>query len=107
MNKYPEYIMSSLRARLGLDEDDTSNDRDINQYNPKKALAEVLIWKFGYHWLDTIEEWANDCGLELVEKKTQKPCANCGKLVNVIDDYKDDIWCLNCYNYELDGEEWE
>lgn len=43
-NKFSESVMELLRQRLGLEEDDTSRDNEINSYSMNEAFDEVLIW---------------------------------------------------------------
>ena len=56
-NKYPEYIMKVLRQRLGLDEDDTLRDDEINIYSPSEAFDEMLFWEGICGYTDTIIYW--------------------------------------------------
>ena len=66
MNKYPEHIMEILRQRLGLDEDDTSRDDEINIYTPSEAFEEVCNWEGLLGYADTIKEWIEDIyGIDL------------------------------------------
>ena len=60
-NRYPEHIMKVLRQRLGLDEDDTLRDDEINIYSTSEAFEEVLNWEgiLGYaseikYWIESI-----------------------------------------------------
>lgn len=43
-NKFPEYIMKKLRKRMGLDENDTSEDNLLSEYTSSQAFSEVLKW---------------------------------------------------------------
>jgi hypothetical protein len=45
MNKYPEYIMKSLRQRNDLEPLDTSLDEEIYLMSNNEAMDEVLNWK--------------------------------------------------------------
>ena len=56
-NKYPEHIMKVLRQRLGLDEDDTLRDDEINIYSPSEAFEEVLNWEGILGYANTIKWW--------------------------------------------------
>ncbi len=60
-NKYPEYIMSKLRQRRGLEKYDTSKDADINSMSADEVFGEICIWDGllgGYDY--TIKRWIND-----------------------------------------------
>ena len=57
---YPEYIMRKLRQRLGLEEDDTSRDTEINMYSPNEAFEEILIWEGFIGWSEIIKSWIED-----------------------------------------------
>ena len=66
MNKYPEYIMEMLRQRLGLEEDDTSRDAEINSYSSNKAFEEVLVWEGFIGYARHIKMWIADIyGIDL------------------------------------------
>lgn len=56
-HKYPEYIMKMLRQRLGLDEDDTSRDTELNTYSPSEAFEEVCNWEGLINYASTIKHW--------------------------------------------------
>ena len=43
--KYPDNIMEILRQRVGLDEDDTSRDDELQTLTPVEALDECLSWE--------------------------------------------------------------
>lgn len=58
--RYPENIMKRCRQRLGLDEDDTSRDDEINLLSPKEAFEECLIWEGIIGYGDTILGWVED-----------------------------------------------
>ena len=42
---YPDNIMEILRQRVGLDEDDTSRDDELQTLTPVEALDECLSWE--------------------------------------------------------------
>ena len=44
-HNYPEHIMESLRQRIGLEEDDTSRDEELQMLTPQEALNECLEWE--------------------------------------------------------------
>lgn len=52
--KTPNYLMRDIRQRLGLDENDTSRDTEIEAMTPEKKLRAVVGWHLGD------EQWAND-----------------------------------------------
>lgn len=41
---YPEYIMKNVRQNLGLEENDTSMDKDIEVMSRKEVLERSLQW---------------------------------------------------------------
>lgn len=57
---YPEYIMKKLRQRLGLEEDDTSRDTEINMYSPNEAFEGVLEWEGILGYAFYIKMWIED-----------------------------------------------
>ena len=44
-HNYPEHIMETLRQRIGLEEDDTSRDEELQMLTPEEALNECLEWE--------------------------------------------------------------
>lgn len=67
MNKYPEYVMTYLRARRGLEPNDTSEDDAINAMSVSEALSEVMAWNglLG-GWAGQIKGWIKDIyGIDL------------------------------------------
>ena len=44
-HKYSNYIMSCLRQRRGLNENDISEDKEISLYSPREIFSEVLCWE--------------------------------------------------------------
>ena len=44
-HNYPEHIMETLRQRIGLEEDDTSRDEELQMLTPQEALDECLEWE--------------------------------------------------------------
>lgn len=83
-NKYPEDIMEILRQRLGLEEDDTSRDSEINTYTPSEAFEEVCNWEGFLGYASTIKSWIEDIyGIDLdsIETETEEPkeftCEDC------------------------------
>ena len=44
-HNYPEHIMETLRQRIGLEEDDTSRDEELQMLTPQEALNECLEWE--------------------------------------------------------------
>jgi hypothetical protein len=68
-NKFPDYIMSTLRQRWGVEPTDDSKDNRINDLTPRKALRDVCGWHLGDPtWADTFLKWADACGFEVIEK---------------------------------------
>lgn len=41
-HNYPEHIMETLRQRIGLEEDDKSQDEELQMLTPQEALSECL-----------------------------------------------------------------
>lgn len=44
-HNYPEHIMKTLRQRIGLEEDDKSQDAELQMLTPQEALSECLEWE--------------------------------------------------------------
>lgn len=66
MNKYPPYIMKHVRENLGLEENDSSRDKEINKMSKLEVLDKVATWNglIGYGY--TISKWVQDIyGIEL------------------------------------------
>jgi hypothetical protein len=42
--KYPEYILKAIRKRMGLEENDNSNDERINKMSKDNILNEYFSW---------------------------------------------------------------
>lgn len=73
-NKYPEYIMRTLRKARGLEADDISEDSDINTYTPNEAFEQMLHWEGIIGYAEIIKEWiASIYGIDLdnVESATE------------------------------------
>ena len=65
-NKYPDYIMRTLRQRRGLDEYDNSKDSYISEMSPERAFSEMCEWNGFIGWSGTIKGWIKDTyGIEL------------------------------------------
>ena len=56
-NKYPEHIMRTLRQRLGIEPNDTSEDAEINTYSPSEAFEGMLHWEGIIGYTETIKYW--------------------------------------------------
>lgn len=59
-NKYPEYIIKILRQRRNIDEDDTSEDKDINTLSTDEVFSEVCDWEGLIGYNSVIKRWIND-----------------------------------------------
>lgn len=67
-NRFSIDIMRILRQRLGLDEDDTSRDAEINTYSMDSAFQEVLAWEGFFGYFGAIKGWIEDIyGVNLTE----------------------------------------
>lgn len=59
-NKYPEYIMRNVRENLGLESNDTSKDREINEMDKIRVLDAYLTWEgiigYTYEIISIIED---------------------------------------------------
>lgn len=67
-NRFSIDIMRILRQRLGLEEDDTSRDEEINTYSMDSAFREVLAWEGFFGYFGTIKGWIEDIyGVNLTE----------------------------------------
>lgn len=58
--RYPNFIMEYVRQNLGVEEDDTSRDDEINNMLKKEVLARVLEWNGICGYTDDIIQWIND-----------------------------------------------
>lgn len=60
----PEYLMKPLRERLGLEPDDSSKDKIINDRSPISNLQELCAWEFGdSSWANWFLERAKNLGI--------------------------------------------
>ena len=57
---YPDNIMEILRQRVGLDEDDTSRDDELQTLTPVEALDECLSWEGIEEYTDWILDVIRD-----------------------------------------------
>ena len=57
---YPDNIMEILRQRVGLDEDDTSRDDELQTLTPVEALDECLSWEGIEEYTDWILDIIRD-----------------------------------------------
>ena len=44
-DKLPQYILLNVRRNLGLDDNDTSRDKEILQWNDEEILERYLRWR--------------------------------------------------------------
>lgn len=58
--KYPEYIMKDVRQHLGLDEDDTSMDSEIDSLSRSEILNVVCDWNGFVGCAYRIKSWIED-----------------------------------------------
>lgn len=62
-HNYPDYILEAVRQNQGLEEDDTSRDKEFQTWSPEEVFEAVLEWEglIGYsRWiLDRIEDIFN------------------------------------------------
>jgi hypothetical protein len=62
-----ESVMHKLRQRIGLEPNDTSKDRILQQYTPHEAFHEVLMWEGIQGYTDIIINWLRECGYNVEE----------------------------------------
>ena len=58
--KYPDYIMAKVRQHLGLEEDDTSRDAEINRMSPNSLFDHCLEWEGIIGYGGSLRQWIND-----------------------------------------------
>lgn len=69
-NKYPEYIVKKLRSRMGLDENNTTDDVYIADYSKNEIFSEVLSWDGLIGWDQQIKKYVKDIyGIDLDKMK--------------------------------------
>lgn len=59
-NKYPEHIMKYVRQNMGLEDNDTSMDDDINSMSKERVLDRVCNWNGLINYGSTIIGWIED-----------------------------------------------
>jgi hypothetical protein len=52
--KYPDWLMSCLRQRFGIEPNDPRFDSVIEKYSPQKVVDEYLMWQGIIGWTPTI-----------------------------------------------------
>ncbi|KYD05405.1 hypothetical protein [Bacillus atrophaeus] len=71
--KYPNRIIQYVRQREGLDEKDTSVDKEILEMTNSEVFREVLAWNgFLGGWDRTIKDWIKSIyGINLDDLKSE------------------------------------
>jgi len=65
--------VEEMRQRLGLDENDTSKDKYLEQMKPFDRVKLIIGWEFGDEsWGDTFKEWCDSQGLYLTTNANDK-----------------------------------
>lgn len=59
-NKYSEDIMCQLRQRRGLEEYDTSLDKDINEAESNDIFSDLFGWNGLRGWEHTVFNWVKE-----------------------------------------------
>lgn len=73
-NRYPDFVMETLRQRLDLEADDTSRDYELNMYSPSEAFEEMLNWEGILGYADTIKYWIESIyGIDLDTIEVENP----------------------------------
>lgn len=63
-HEIPERRLQPLRERLGLESDDKSRDKEIQDRRPMRNLEELFAWEFGDSgWAYQIVTWMKDLGI--------------------------------------------
>ena len=68
MAKYSGYIMRNIRQSIGLDEDDTSRDAEIENMSGRDILDRYLIWEGVYGYTDEILDVVREAFPEASDK---------------------------------------
>ena len=64
----PGHLLRRIRLRRGLDDNDTSQDKEIDALPPIEKMRALAGWELGdEEWADAFIEWANDCGFVVKE----------------------------------------
>ena len=70
----PESVMRILRKRDGLAADDTSNDKTLQDMNPRRAMRELVAWELGDpSWAGWFFEKAESLGFEIKDPTPTHP----------------------------------
>lgn len=59
-NKYLEKIMECIRQRLGLEKEDTSRDKEINELSSQEVFEHICNWNGLIGYAYTIKSWIRD-----------------------------------------------
>lgn len=63
---YSKDIMQSVRQNLGLEEDDTSRDEEINKMSKSEIFEKRCTWEGFFGYSNEIKRWIKDIyGIEL------------------------------------------
>lgn len=61
MNRYPEYVLTYMRRRFGLNDQDHSMDEAFAQMEPWRVFHHVLAWNgLSDEWDVQIKTWIKD-----------------------------------------------
>ena len=72
MARRRQYI-KDMRCRLGLKEDDTRRDDEIEKMSPHDRFRLLCGWNLGDpRWADTILDWAKDAGLRVSPRRDER-----------------------------------
>ena len=64
----PEHILKIIRQRIGLNENYTGSDAEIDAMTPINKLRHLVGWELGdEEWADEILRMAEECGLQITD----------------------------------------
>ncbi len=65
--------VEEMRQRLGLEKDDTSRDKEIEDMEPLKRVRLIAGWYLGDpNWADTFKDYFESQGLYLSDKPQEE-----------------------------------
>ena len=65
-DNYPTYMMRIMRQRMGLGDNDNSQDERINAMPPESIVINVTAWYLGDGgWASRIANWIIDAGAKV------------------------------------------
>ena len=109
MIKYPNYVLNAIRQNLGLEQDDTSQDKIIEKMSKDEVLDRVCNWEGLIDYGEKIRNWFKDIYNDDTKILLEKPLSNHpadGHFKVVLAKIKDKEYVTWEYNGHTDSYYW-